>query len=782
MKRRIRRIITVLLFLVVISGTAFGYEPTKVKANTTIAVSVTHPAMNAIKLSWKKVSGATGYNVYSSKTKNGTYELVSSTTNTSIIFDNLTTDAMNYFKVTAYSVSNGARVEGATSGVIASNSNRIGIDVSKWQGDIDWNKVKADGVEFAIIRVAYGASTSAEGKYKQNIEGATKAGIPVGVYIYSTATTTAEAKKEAEFVAGLLKGYKITYPVCYDIEDSSIQGKLSNSLNTSMVKTFANTIEKAGYDFMLYTGDNFSSNHLNMSELKMYDWWIPHYGSSSSYLAYNGKYHFKCDTDKNRCDYYKTYTRMWQYSEYGKVAGISGRVDMNYELDLKEATTGMTYVDMKTKKERYVAGANETVASIATKLGVTTAELLEMNPQYTTETSRVAEGNSLSIDSLNMETPIINPVQLAAPTVKTEIYTASKIKLTYNKVETAEKYEIYHSTSKNGTYKKLTTTTALTYTHTGASTSATNYYKVAALRTNGDKVETATSAIVSCKTAVAKVTTFKAVSESYNSNKITWSKVSGATGYKLYSSTSKSGTYKLIKTTTGTSFSNTKLTNNKTVYYKIKAYVKGKEKDIDSAFSSVVSAKPVQAPATNVKISSVTSSSVKISWSKSSGATAYRLYRATSKNGKYTRIATITSTSFINKNLTKNKTYYYKVMAVKKVGSKEYTSAYTSPVSAKTTNPVKLSAPTIKTITGYSGRVHMTWSDVKGATGYEIYRSTSKNGTYKKVITKSPTYINNTGLKGNTVYYYKVRAYQKSGGNLVYSNYSAIKSVKTKAV
>ncbi|MDO5291709.1 MAG: GH25 family lysozyme [bacterium] len=768
MKKCKARILASLFLMVLLVGSVFGYGSTTAKAASTIDVKATHPAMNTIKLSWEKVSGAAGYNIYYSKTQNGTYELVSSIVDTSVIFDNLDTDTYYYFKVASYTVKNGSRVEGVSSGVIKERSNSIGIDVSKWQGDINWEKVKADGIDFAIVRVAYGPSTASEKKYQQNIEGAIKNGIPVGVYIYSTATTVDMAKKEAEFVLGLIKDYKITYPVCYDIEDETIYKDISAATCTSFVKAFADVIQKAGLETVLYTGDNFSTRKLNMSELSMYDWWIPHYATSDYYYPYKGNYHFKSESDKNKCPYYNHYTRFWQYSERGSVNGISGYVDMNYELDLDETTTGIVYVDLKKDQQRYVAGDRDTIKTIATKFGITAEELIKQNPTYNVS-SQVIKGQSV----------IINTLALTAPTVTTEMASSTSIKISFGEVSLAEGYEIYHSTSQNGTYKKIATTKNLSYTHTNVSQTATNYYKVVAYRTLNGVYETATSSIVSRKLTVDKVTGLKAVSNGYNSVKVSWSKVTGATGYKLYSSTSKNGTYKLIKTTTSTSFTNTGLTNKKTVYYKVKAYVKGTDKDIESALSGYASATPIQASATNLKAATVTNNSIKLTWTKASGATSYKVYRATSSNGKYTSIATVTGNSYTNKSLTKNKTYYYKVSAIKKVGKTEYQAKDTAVLKVTAKAPAKLSAPKITAITGYDNRVYMTWSTVSGATGYEVYRSTSKNGTYKRVVAKSAAYVNNTGLEKNVLYYYKVRSYQTLNGKTTYSAYSTISSVRT---
>ncbi len=151
----------------------------------------------------------------------------------------------------------------------------------------------------------------------------------------------------------------------------------------------------------------------------------------------------------------------------------------------------------------------------------------------------------------------------------------------------------------------------------------------------------------------------KAASGGYTKVKVTWSAVDGATKYKVYRATSKTGTYKKIAETTATRYTNTGLTTGKTYYYKIKA-VAG---SITSTYSAVVSAKPVPAAPTDVKAKAASSSSIKVTWAKVSGATKYQVYRATSKTGTYKKVAETTGLSATNKGLTDNKTYYYKVRA-----------------------------------------------------------------------------------------------------------------------
>ena len=190
-----------------------------------------------------------------------------------------------------------------------------GIDVSKWQGTVNWKKVKAAGVEYAMIRLGY-RGTAEEGKlstdpkYVDNIKGATSAGLHVGVYFFTQARTVEEAIEEANFVLENLKGYKISFPVVYDTEHTSggRANELSNAERTACAKAFCDTILAAGYTPVIYSGTNWTILDLNFEELQMYDFWFAYYGETLKF-----PYNFT----------------MWQYSNTGTVNGISGDVDLN---------------------------------------------------------------------------------------------------------------------------------------------------------------------------------------------------------------------------------------------------------------------------------------------------------------------------------------------------------------------------------------------------------------------------------------------------------------------
>lgn len=187
-----------------------------------------------------------------------------------------------------------------------------GIDVSYAQGKIDWEKVKADGIDFAIIQCGYGNDyASQDDKYwAYNVSECERLGIPYGVYIYSYATNVKMAKSEAEHVLRLLNGHNPTYPVYFDMEDDSTKD-VKPEIKGQMAETFCNTVSAQGYDVGIYANLNWWNTQLTSPKFQNPSWskWVAQYNVT--------------------CDYDGEYD-IWQATSEGTVDGINGRVDVNF--------------------------------------------------------------------------------------------------------------------------------------------------------------------------------------------------------------------------------------------------------------------------------------------------------------------------------------------------------------------------------------------------------------------------------------------------------------------
>lgn len=194
-------------------------------------------------------------------------------------------------------------------------NSRVGIDVSKWNGEIDWDKVKNAGVQYAIVRAGYRGSVTGslveDPYFAANMKGAAASGMPVGVYFFTQAVNEVEAVEEASAVLSLIREYKLEYPVFIDTEGAGGSGRadgLDAETRTLVCEAFCRTIENAGYDAGVYASRNWYRNRLFADRLENYCIWLAEYRSVPLYQGYY---------------------QMWQYTSKGQIDGISGNVDMN---------------------------------------------------------------------------------------------------------------------------------------------------------------------------------------------------------------------------------------------------------------------------------------------------------------------------------------------------------------------------------------------------------------------------------------------------------------------
>ncbi len=197
---------------------------------------------------------------------------------------------------TVWQMADGTPIHGAIS---------RGIDVSYWQQEIDWEKVRQDDVEFVMLGTRFRGEI--DPYFRANADGAHNAGIKLGAYIYSYATTVEMAEQEADFVLDLIKDYPISYPVAFDAEDSGTLGTLSPSQVSEIINAFCRKIEDAGYHPMVYANENWLSNKIDLSMID-YDIWVARYNVMYTY------------NDPS----------MWQATSTGSVNGIKGNVDINF--------------------------------------------------------------------------------------------------------------------------------------------------------------------------------------------------------------------------------------------------------------------------------------------------------------------------------------------------------------------------------------------------------------------------------------------------------------------
>lgn len=346
-------------------------------------------------------------------------------------------------------------------GTVADGKNiYLGIDVSHHQKKINWEKVKDSGVQFAIIRCGYRGSSAGtlntDNYFKQNIEGAYAAGIPIGIYFYSIAITEAEAKAEANYCINLLKNYKhmVSLPVAIDYEDRTkrmTDADLSKTKAAKICEKFCETVKAEGYTPMVYSYLSYFKNYLDGEYLsKKYKIWYAQYSTRVGLAN----------------DNYKTYIdgdyEYWQYSSKGKVNGIEGNVDCNFWY----APGNMNALINGTKitKAKLSAIPNKTYTGKAIKPGVTLTyknKKLKKNTDYTVSYSNNKKIGKATITikgkgefyGTRTKTFKIIPKKVASFKKKSG---TKMITLSWKKNANATGYIIYRKSSYNAKkYKKV---------------------------------------------------------------------------------------------------------------------------------------------------------------------------------------------------------------------------------------------------------------------------------------------------------------------------------------
>ncbi|MBQ5781822.1 MAG: hypothetical protein IIV99_00340 [Oscillospiraceae bacterium] len=653
------------------------------------------------------------------------------------------------------------------------------IDVSHAQ-IVDWEKAYATGMfDFAMIRCGYAEDNPEydDKQWEYNTTKCEELGIPYGTYLYSYAESVEDAVSEAQHVLRLVQGKSLSYPVYYDMEDAKMEGKDLAAIATA----FCETIEAAGYPVgvyaSLYWWDAFLTD-------ECFDSWYRWVAQWNTQCEYSGRY------------------EMWQFTNLGYIDGIERydtelkqmvqtNVDMNWLIGYPDhhgrpdgpATTGYIrqddtqYSGMPAVKwtkdndaEKYevylsVNGGDFSLYRTTTKTSFIHTAAKAGNT-YSYRVRAVYHNNSKSSfgDTAKLT------IQLPAPQPVAQNNAASgKPQLTWDTVEGAAEYCVYRSTSKNGSYKKVFTTTGTTYTNSSATAGTRYFYKVVAAGASKE-ADSGFSAVVSRLCDLPRPTVTVTNIESTGKIRLDWNAVEGAKEYKVYRSTSKTGTYKLLKTTTDTSLRNTVVNAGETYWYKVRAI--HENADAGSAYSTAAG-RTVDLPQPKLAVTNIAATGkIRLDWNAVEGAKEYRVYRATEKDGGYRLLKTTTSTTLQNTSINAGETYWYKVRAVHTNSSAD--SAY-SKAAGRT---VDLPAPKVTATLTSKGKPRLEWKEVSGAAGYEIYRATGENGRYKRIYTTTGTTFTNTGATAGTKYCYKVRAiHTTTSAN---SAYSAVKSVKSR--
>lgn len=491
----------------------------------------------------------------------------------------------------------------------------LGVDVSQWQGNISqagWNKAKAAKYDFAIIRVAYAGQAngslhpdeSSSTYYKNNITRASKAGMKVGAYIYSEATTKAEAEAEAAYVIKLLKPYKdkITMPVVMDLEDGNSSnkfgkawkaGKLSKKKVAQNYKAFADKIAAAGYTPMFYSYTSWVKSYMDMNLLKSYGYpfWLAEYNSPkpSLFNKYfpNSPYEF------------------WQYSSSASVSGLPGKIDVNrwYTTDLNTYTpyTEKAIISSVTVNDKNQVTVKWNKTKNATKYRVDRKK--DGDSSYTTLTktcaatsytdSNTAENtkyiyrvlpyrNSKSgkwSDTANITTKKLEETyDKTVSNVKATLNQDNSTFVSWNAESTADEY-VLQKREGSAAYAEIARITDTSYKDTAVENGKKYSYRVAPVKGNKVGKWSANADIQvgepsqeepkpETYTEIVSGVTITPAKTGYTAK---WTKAANATGYKVYKGNSKTGSFTLAKTVTQPTYTEATLKRGRGQFLKIVA-------------------------------------------------------------------------------------------------------------------------------------------------------------------------------------------------------------------
>ena len=362
--------------------------------------------------------------------------------------------------------------------------------------------------------------------------------------------------------------------------------------------------------------------------------------------------------------------------------------------------------------------------------------------------------------------------ELEKPVAAVTLNTDGKPVVSWTTVDGANGYEVFRATAANGSFTSMMVlgTDAARYTNTGAETGRTYWYKVCALF--GDATSESDVVSVACTVPdeeempdpgvpeepalVAPVYTVGNNAEGKPTLK--WAAVDGAVSYQVYRCTTENGTYSGVFTTRGTSYTHASATAGKTYYYKVKAVFENGEELFGAAVNGTC-----QLPEGEEEIEITTGNNAEgkptMKWKAVSGAKSYQVYRCTTKTGTYAKVFTTTGRSYTHASATAGKTYYYKLKVILSSGE-ELSSEIVS-----NTYHVPESEEEIEITTGNNaeGKPTMKWKAVSGAKSYQVYRCTTKTGTYAKVFTTTGTSYTHVSATGGKTYYYQLRVILADG-------------------
>lgn len=579
-----------------------------------------------------------------------------------------------------------------------------GIDVSMYQAystPIDWNKVKAAGVSYAIIRCGYrgwgNGKIVADSYFEQNIKGALAAGLQVGVYFYTQAITATEARQEADFCINSVKGYNITLPIYIDIEFADKEGRLdsknlSKASKTNICKAFVNRVQSAGYTGGVYANKSWLETEIDGTALaKKYAIWLAHYTTSTTYA---GEF------------------SMWQYSSKGSINGIKGSVDINkYYLSKPHTVSGLKANDSTNNDPteftlswdcaagayRYQIKVFDDATNTWVSLGTTNSNTkvitgLESNKEYQYKVRAYKLiGDKKIYGSYSTVVKYQSPLTKVTGLTQTDATTTS-VSLKWNNLSTADGYyvKMYNSEKKKWEEaKKVSGNENVTVKITGLDYATCYKFIVQgySVEEDGQEVLLIDSPILKTVTDPKKASGLKYTNITDTSIELTWNKLDRGSGYEILYYDKSKKKYVVCKTVSGKSKNKSNVTGLKsgtTYKFIVRGYktVNGVKWDGSKSSDYSMSTLPakISTPKATFKGNKGT-----LTWKACTGASGYEVQKLNTSTNKWKTVKTIVGKKN-NKykfNLAKKKSAKYRVRAYRVIKGKTRYGAYSARKTVK---------------------------------------------------------------------------------------------------
>lgn len=641
-----------------------------------------------------------------------------------------------------------------------------GIDISKWQGTINWKKVKKSGVKFAFIRIGYRGSDTAQITldrfFERNIKEAHKYGIKIGIYFYTNAKTPAEAWEEGQYVVETLKDYEgyVTFPVAYDIESNckrTMGAHLTKAQRTELCNSFCEAVADGGYEPCVYANKAYLQDTINMKSLKKnYYTWVARYNTQLGYFS----------TEKEG---------VWQFSDCGRVKGIKGNVDMDVAYiaatpakpdNIRQTEISDDTIDLKWDK---VSGADSYTVVIYDEAGnKLSSKKVKMN---STSFSNLEKGNAYEVRIRTNKIKKSKEVN-GMYTVKMTMYTtpdkakglelksrkANSITLKWSNKDGASGYSVNLIDKTNNEATSVGTTSKNTYTVKKLAVQSKNYFSVKPyVLINGvTKMYGEQSEEFSCYTTSPVPSDFVETQRTEEGASIDWKEINNIDGYQVVVANSKGEVISNEKTTL-TGLETLGFDESSSYTVKVRTFYTTPEDELiySSYAQNVVKKTPGKVK--TVKTAGVTANTVKLSWAKTSGADGYKIYQYDENNDKYTVVGSAKGNSFTDKKLASGTGYKYVVKAYAISTGTKYSGEQSDTLDVKTA-PGKVKGLKVKKLS--KKYLKLKWKSAKGADGYKVYRYSYSKKKYKLIKKTTKTSIKVKKGKGKN-YKFKVVAYAK---------------------